>query len=490
MKVHFVFAPPLIKSRLAPLWQAALPPLGILYLASYLRKEWPEIETKATDGLAVGMEQTLAEILAFGPDVLCVSYYTGSALGAYRLMRAVSAEQRPALVVAGGPHATALPAEALTQSPVDIVVRGEGELALARLVGELLQHGRLDADMLSTIPGIAFRVDERVVITDPGTNVADLDKLPFPAWDLLPMSSYRGYHLCQQSPESPVLFSRGCPHDCVFCPNEHWNLSRPKVRHRSPRNIGDELEELARQHGVREFNNLSDELNNHPQIAVDTCHEIARRKLGITWKTMLRSDNVSDALVRAMAESGCWMASLGIETGNPVTMRGIKKHFTHEDVERTARLCKRYGLKVQAYFMLYNAWEEDGQLCYEDTAASRNTIAYAEQLLSEGLLDYMGWSVATPYPGSELYAIALRRGLITDECVGRWDDWAQEALFVMKLPGVNPADQIRVTRQAQTLGARASFLRDGIRWADVPMMLRTALHTLRTEARLTLRHEG
>jgi len=61
---------------------------------------------------------------------------------------------------------------------------------------------------------------------------------------------------------------------------------------------------------------------------------------------------------------------------------------------------------------------------------------------------------------------------------------------VMKLPGVNPADQIRVTRQAQTLGARASFLRDGIRWADVPMMLRTALHTLRTEARLTLRHEG
>jgi len=136
---------------------------------------------------------------------------------------------------------------------------------------------------------------------------------------------------------------------------------------------------------------------------------------------------------------------------------------------------------VQGYFMLFNAWEEDGDLCFEDAEMSRNTIRYARRLFGEKLLDYMGWSVTTPYPGSELYWIAVRHGLIRPELAGRWDDWNQNALFVMKLPGVDELEQARVLRSAQTLGARASLLRRGVRLMDIPMMSKTALQTLRTE---------
>lgn len=487
MKVHLVFAPPLLKPRAVPIWEAALPPLGILYLASYLKKAVPGVKLKATDGLLRGMDKTLAEVRAFGADVLGISFYTGSALGAYHLANQVKKEEPETFVIVGGPHATAVPGDVLSRSRTDVVVRGEGEQTLATLICELSQHGKLGPEELRDVDGIAYRDrDGSIRVTPPPKYILDLDNISFPAWYLLPLSDYRGYHLCKQTPDYPILFSRGCPYDCVFCPNEHWNLSKPKVRFRSPKNIVDEMEELVRTYGIREFNNLADELNNHPRIAPAICEEIKRRRLGITWKTMLRSDRVLEDLVRAMAESGCWMASLGIETGNPATMVGIKKYFTHEQIESACRLFKKYGLKVQGYFMLFNVWEERGDLRFEDSAMSHNTVRYAERLFNEGLLDYMGWSVTTPYPGSELYQIAMRHNLIKPELVGRWDDWNQNALFVMALPGVPESEQIQVLRNAQALGAKASLLRQGMRLTDIPWMVKTALHTVRAEARLAL----
>ena len=477
-----MFASPIVRTKSAAVWDAALPPLGILYLAAYLHQTRPDVELKATDGLLHGMDGTLAQVRSFGPDVLCVSFYTGAALGAYELIKRAKQECPEMIVIAGGPHATALPGEVLTCSAADVVVRGEGEHTLTTLITLLLDEGKLTADILPSVRGISFRDhDGSIRVTCNPKHLLDLDEIPFPAWHLLPISDYRGYHLCKQTPEYPILFSRGCPYDCVFCPNEHWNLSKPKVRFRTPKNIVDEMEELVRTYGIREFNNLADEFNNHPHIAPEICAEIKRRKLNITWKTMLRSDHMNDELVREMADSGCWLASLGIETGNPETLASIRKGFTHEQVENACHLLKKYGLKVQGYFMLFNAWEEDSELCFEDAAMSRNTIRYAQKLFSERLLDYMGWSVATPYPGSELYWIAVRHSLIRPELAGRWDDWGQNALFVMKLPGVDELEQARVLRSAQTLGAKASLVREGVRLVDIPMMGRTALQTLRTE---------
>jgi hypothetical protein len=238
---------------------------------------------------------------------------------------------------------------------------------------------------------------------------------------------------------------------------------------------------LVRNYGIREFNNLADELNNHPKIAPEICYEIKRRKLSVTWKTMLRADNITEELVRAMAEAGCWLVSLGIETGNPETIKGIRKHFSHEQIENACKLFKKYHLKVQGYFMLFNAWEENGELFFEDCAASMSTVTYAQHMFNAGLLDYMGWSVSTPYPGSELYQIAVHHNLIKPQMVGQWDKWAQDELFVMELPNCAVSDPIRVVRKAQTLGAKASILRNGLRLKDIPMMTKTAIHTIRTE---------
>jgi radical SAM superfamily enzyme YgiQ (UPF0313 family) len=482
MKIQFVFAPAQTRTNFSSVLESASPPLGILYLAGYLRMKFPQIELSAIDGFMLGMEETLASVRSYGPDALCVSFYTGSACGAYTLINQVKRENPSVIVIAGGPHASALPEDVFMQSQADVVVRGEGEMPLAALVGHLLAGDELGPDLLASIPNISFLDRPGSLHSSPATAlVQDLDSIPFPAWDLLPIRRYRGYFLSRNTPELPVLFSRGCTHDCTFCSNEHWHLVKPSMRFRSPKNIVDEIEALTRNYGVREVLNLADELNNHPVIAPQICAEIKKRKLGITWKTQLRPDRIPQDLARAMAESGCWLVAVGIETGNPETLRGVRKNFTHEQIEQSCRNLRKYGIKIQGYFMLYNAWEENGIFHYEDTRLSRQTIAYAERLFSQGLIDFMGWSMTIPYPGSELYKVALRHGRIPPGREGRWDKWSLKGLSIMSLPGEESMEQARVLRKAQRLGAKALLLRSGIRLKDLPLMMRTAAQALSTK---------
>jgi radical SAM superfamily enzyme YgiQ (UPF0313 family) len=385
-------------------------------------------------------------------------------------------------VIAGGPHATALPEDVLNRSATDVVVRGEGEVTLKNVVLCQLERGGLDPADLQEISGIVYRTPSgQIHQTNIAPYVVDLDSLPFPAWHLLPFSDYRGYHLCHQLPEYPILFSRGCPFDCVFCPNAHWNLTTPRVRFRSPRNIADEMAMLCQQYGIREFHNLADELNNHPRLAIEICDAIKERRLGVTWKTLLRPDPVTEDLARHMAESGCWLASLGIETGNAETLTGVRKHFTHAHVEDACRVLKKYGIKVQGLFMLFNVWESEGELLVEDAALSKRTVEYAARLLDQGLLDYTGWSITAPYPGSELFDIARRHGLLKSSIADQWDDWSVRELLVMDLPGVSVRDQIRVYRSSFVLSGKTSIKGGGMRLTDLALSAKMALTIARYE---------
>lgn len=256
-----------------------------------------------------------------------------------------------------------------------------------------------------------------------------------------------------------MMISRGCPADCTFCANFHWKLSKPFLRVRSPKNVVDEMEHLCRQ-GYREVQDMSDEFNNHPRNAIAICREIIDRGLDITWKTCLRAHPLPEELVQVMAQSGCWLVNLGIESSNAETLRGIKKLVTLEQVEKACKLLKEYGIKVQGLFMLFNVWEQDGELQYESVEMTKNTLRFAKRLIDQGLLDYIGWSITTPYPGSELYEIACRYSLIKEGLVENWDAWISNDPFVMQLPGVTQAEMTALKRQGSLLRAKC-ILRSG-----------------------------
>jgi anaerobic magnesium-protoporphyrin IX monomethyl ester cyclase len=476
MKLQLVFAPSLLMNPDQALASNMSPPLGILYIASYLRGKLPDLDIKVTDGCKIGYKNTLEQIIKYKPDVLGISFYTTLAAGAFKLAQEVNNYLPSTFVIMGGPHATALPQDTLQQSKADIVVVGEGEETFYQII-KILKEAKGN-DSLRELPGVWFReIDGHKVLiykNQPAKFIKQLDDIPFPAWDLIDLSSYTGYFLSKQSPEAPMFFARGCPYHCTFCSNVVWKSSTPPLRLRSPKNIVDEMEYLQDTFGIKEVFDQSDEFNNNYKHALAICQEMKRRKLKITWKAQLRARPFTEELAKEMSEAGCWYVHLGIESGNQDTIDGTKKLIRLEDVEATCTLLKKYNIKVLALFMIYNVWEEDGNLRYEDSAMSMNTFRYAHKLVKNRLVDYVGWSVTTPYPGSKLYEIALRHNLIKPAFLRSWDAWQRQDIFMLNLPNISRKEQAITKLKGEILKFIIIMKTGGFKLKDLPFLFKRA----------------
>jgi len=480
MKVQLVFAPALAESSLEALAESMCPPLGVLYLAAYLRSKMPEVQIKVTDGALIGFQKTWEEIEAFQPDVLGISFYTMSTHGASALARRAKEKLPATTVVVGGPHTTALPLDTLRQSHADIAVVGEGEIAFFQIV-QALNSGCSNQEIYK-LPGVwAIERDgetERVHENPAAQFISPLDMLPSPAWDLIDFSPYKGWYLSKQSPEATIFSARGCPYWCAFCSNAVWKSSRPTLRLRSARNVADEVEMLSRKFGIREFFDQADEFNNSLENALEICRELKKRNLGVTWKAQLRVKPFTEELAQAMAEAGCWYVHLGIETGNQETIEGTGKKIDLKDVETTCALLQKYNIKVLGLFMLYNVWEEEGQLRFENSAASLRTLDFAWKLFNKRLIDYISWSVTAPYPGSRLFDIARRHNLIDPRLLTDWEAWQKEALFMISLPGVSRREQQKVKLKGELLRLRCMLRSWNFKAKDIPFLIKRGLHLL------------
>ena len=473
MKVHLVFAPSF--SQFEVLLENLWPPLGALYLASYLRARVPGVEVKVTDGCRIGYENTLKEIRRFAPDIVGISFYTTGAYGAFRLTQDLKKEFPAMTVVLGGVHATALPEESLNASGADMVVSGEGEEVLCRIVKARLA-GKSNAECRD-IPGVGMKLDGVFAGNAPHKFISPLEDIPVPAWDLIDLKAYKGWYLTKRTPEMEMLFSRGCPYNCSFCSNIVWKSSAPALRLRSAKDIVDEMESLNKKHGINEIFDVSDELNNSIPHALEICREIKKRNLGIAWKTQLRVQPVTEELAAALAESGCWSVHLGIESGNQATIDGVEKCIRISEIENTCRILKKHNIRIFALLMLFNVWEKDGALRYEGAAETDNTLNFAWDLVRRGLIDYIGSSVTTPYPGSRLYDIALRHNIIKPSYLKNWEKWQTDSLFVLNLPGVEDKDRRRIKLKGEFIRVFCLLKNQGFKWKDIIVFAKRAIHT-------------
>ena len=443
MKIQLVNAPILKISKFGDFPTNTWPPLGIMYLASYLDKNFlGDLRIKLTDGALLGKEKAVQEVIDFAPDILGISAFTTNSTGGYYLVNKVKEKLPDTFVVYGGIHASVLPEEVYRLSRTDLVVAGEGEKTLLEIINVFARRKR----NLERISGLAL-LDKKsgVMRTPPRRFIADLNELPFPAYKLLELKErYVGWFFQKQEPEALVMSTRGCPFHCFFCTDVIWKSSRPYLRVRSPKNFADELEWLAKDYGYREYFDMADEFNCLEPWAIDVCQEIKRRKLGLTWKCQLRADKVSDELAKNLAEAGCWYIHLGVESGNQKTLDGIGKKITTVQIEEACKTLKKYDLKVDLLLMLFNIWEEDGKLAYEGVSESNNTLKFGQRLIEKGWADFFGWSPTTPYPGSPLYRFALKHHLIQKEMLGHWEKWSNVWSISVNLPEVSRYDYTRV----------------------------------------------
>jgi anaerobic magnesium-protoporphyrin IX monomethyl ester cyclase len=448
------------------------PPLGILYIAGYLRHYEPSLEIKVTDGLLEGWDNTLREIRNFNPDVVLVSFLTPIAVSAYALINEIKAIRSSIYTVIGGPHATALPGEAFECSLCDAVVIGEGEHTALELIRALGQSQNVEM-----VSGIAWKKGLEIVRNPMRPFIEPLDSIPYPARDLVDIKRYKGWFYIKNPPETTFTMSRGCAFNCNFCSNAVWKSSKPVLRFRSPVQIVDEMQSLKEQ-GFHSLFDTSDEFNNKLDHAIAICREILDRKLQISWRTSLRAQPISEELVRLMAESGCWWVQLGIESGNQKTLDGIGKKITLAQVEHALELLNKYKIRVFGLFMLFHFWEEDGGLCSEGVKEAQQTLAYIRKLVGKKLLAYVSTNITTPYPGSLLYPIARKHGLFQNDIDQHWDRWHTDEDVLVHMPGVTKKQATKVYFQGSLIRSYCYLKSGEWRISDVPLLFSRAARVL------------
>src|SRR3989344_1174414 len=179
-----------------------LPPLGIAYIAAVLKKE-----------LKVSMGQAIEHIKDFNPDIIGLTAAPPTINKCFVIAEAVKKILSDSKIVIGGPHPTALPDESIKKDFIDFVAVGEGEMTMLELAKELMKKGKKD---FRKIKGLVFKDKNRIIKNAPRERIKDLDALPFPAFELLPLEKYASASSkCGRF--ITILTSRGCPGQCNYC---------------------------------------------------------------------------------------------------------------------------------------------------------------------------------------------------------------------------------------------------------------------------------
>lgn len=227
-------------------------PLGLLYLAAYVRERGHEVAI--FDGTFEPDESSFATALSqHQPDVVGVSALLPTREPALRL--AHMAAESGAVVIVGGPDPTSSPGAYVAHPSVDLVVHHEGEQTIARLL-DLVASGRLDLDTLADEPGIAYRRDGELVVNEPRPPIENLDELPLPARDLVDMDRY--LNVWQETngySSMTISTTRGCPYSCEWCRD---SVHGTTLRQRSPESVAAEMRELKQQYSIERLRMIDD----------------------------------------------------------------------------------------------------------------------------------------------------------------------------------------------------------------------------------------
>jgi radical SAM superfamily enzyme YgiQ (UPF0313 family) len=468
MKIHFI-VPPLFKKSNESDIGKIYPPLGVLYISAFIKKTFQDLEIKVTNGYNIGVKKTLKEIEKFDADLLGFSFSSQLAQSAYKLINKVKKDK---MVVCGGPHPSIMPEEVLEESAADIVVIGEGEITFK----EILEYYH-EKKELGEIKGIAYKRKRKIVKTQLRPMVKDVDSIPMPDRGLINMNEYSGYVMSKNKKDMHFISSRGCPFNCVFCSNPVW---RRTCRLRNPKKVVDEIEVL-KEMGATELFDESDTFNLSRDWVLRFCDEMIKRKINIPWKAQVRVKNVDDELARKMAEAGCHLVFLGVESANNHVLKGVRKNIRKNDILKACRAFSKHGIKVFGLIMIFNVWEEDGRLRYETIDDCMNTLEFTRYLVLSGLLYNTTWCVATPIPGNDLYAIAKKYKILKDDF--ELIDWGFVWKSPLRLPGITDEDVSIVKSKGALLQAYCILRNREITFKNLHFIYAKGFHLIRNYAR-------
>lgn len=374
-------------------------PLGLAYIASVLRKHKHDVAIYNQDkfhyseaDLTAYLDKNKFDIIGLGP---VAGYYQYRKL--LKISSAINNSKNRPLYVLGGSGSSPEPEFFLRKTKADAVVIGEGEETVVELVKALR-----DNQPLSSVNGIAYQEKGRVVRNQRRGLVKDIDSLPFPAYDLFPIDYYRLLRMPRATNKDfvmPIVSGRGCPFKCTFC----YRMDEG-FRPRSNEGIIDEIKYLKQKYGISYIAFADELLMSSVKRTTSLCEDFLKASLNIKWDCNGRLNYAKPKLLKLMKRAGCVFINYGIEAIDDQVLKNMKKALTT-------------GLIISGIEATLAAGISPGfNIIFGNLGDNRETLNKAVKFLikyDDGV-QMRTIRPVTPYPGSELYYYAIRKGLLKD----------------------------------------------------------------------------
>ena len=356
------------------------------------------------------------------------------------------AHARGAKTIAFGTHITPIPVETMRPYPsLDFALVGEPDLTIRDLLDHL--EGKIDQRSpeivkmfnkhdpmykpsfnsdgsvnMHGIKGIAWRKGDEIILNFPRSFIADLDDMPVPMHELLPLQTYRMPLI--KGPFTFIVTSRGCPAGCTYC-IKHVSYQYA-TRLRSPKLIMEELWYLKKL-GINNIHMYADLFTVSRDQVVELCKMMIDEKIGIKWTCNSRVDYVDEEMLMLMGKAGCRLISWGIESGNEQILKHARKGAYPDKAERALRWAKKAGIMNWGYFII--------GLPGETEATIRDTINFSKKLP----LDIALFHVAAPYPGTPFFFEVVKNKWFRPGT--RWEQVDMDKGTVLDYPNM-PAEKL------------------------------------------------
>ena len=377
-------------------------PYAACLIAATIKDKY-EVEIMDTNLKNYSLDETIDRIKKSSPDLIAFSTMSIEyCQSSHKLTALIKKEFPEKTVVMGGAYCTLLPEVAFKDENIDYLVLAEGEIRFPALL-DALNKG-LDTDQMD---GIASRKNGVPIINTPGGFEADLDSLPFPAYELINYEDYSTKHTQYSLYNNPkylpygvIITSRGCPFKCTFCSTK--DINGKKVRNRSAENVLKEIDWLVKDYGIRELLFLDDNLFLDRERIKAIMNGLIERNYDLHWKAInVPTFSLNDELMALMKKSGCYQVSLPIESGNGHVLKNIiKKPLNLKKANEVVELAKKYEFETIACFVIGFPGETWDQI--------QDSVAFADRID----VDWVVFNIASPLPNTELYEECKEEGYL------------------------------------------------------------------------------
>jgi radical SAM superfamily enzyme YgiQ (UPF0313 family) len=402
------------------------PPFWVALWGGYLRKLGysvvlydAEAENWSLNETAEKIVETKARLAAVVVSGTNPSASTMNMAGAGKIVSLVRELDPSIKTFLAGLHPSALPEDTLINENTDFVCQGEGFHTLPKLI-DLLRNNADDYP----VKGLWYKKNGKIIANPRPPLMKNLDELPMPAWDLLPMTKYRAHNwhcfdnIENRQPYAVLYTTLGCPFRCSFCCINAL-FGKNTIRYRSLDRIIEEIDFLVNTYGIRNIKIMDEMFGLNENRIVSLCDTIKDRGYDLNMWAYARVDTVSEKMLAKMKTAGVNWVAYGFESGSKKIIENVSKGYKMDLVKKVVEVTYNQGMYICANF-IFGLPEDDF-----------DTMTQTFKLMLDINAEWANIYVAMAYPGSKLYELALTEGW---QLPNSWQGYSQYSFETLPLP--------------------------------------------------------